>query len=122
MKNEACAYCSRRRKLFKCSMLSAHCAECCTNECGGPKKINHVNEALNMAREMGGASWPSADCTRMALINLAARIASHVGTTYRPGMKKRALTDSILDSCGLLNKREKASMADRIKDAEALIQ
>lgn len=106
MKN--CAYCKRRRKLFKCSMLSAHCMECCMNECGGKKKINHIDEAMQMAREMGAASWPSADCTRRALINLAARIAGHVDTTYLPGMKKRALTDSILDCCGLLNKKEKA--------------
>lgn len=105
MKEGSCSYCCRRRKLFMCSMLSAHCKECCVGECGGQKKVNHIDEAMKLAREMGGASWPSADCTRWALANLAARISEFVGQAYRPGMDRKELSNLILYSCGLKDKK-----------------
>jgi hypothetical protein len=64
-------------------------------------KVNHIDEAMKMAEELGGSSWPSADCTRIALINLAARISEHVGVIYKKGMDKKTITNAILVSCGL---------------------
>lgn len=119
-KLESCAYCQRRRKTYQCAgMLSAHCQDCCVFNCSGKKKISIVDEAFQMARDMGGASWPSADCTRWAMMNLVARLVHHFEKTIDKPVGKKRIVKEILDACGVDRPSRMKILKDSVEKAEA---
>lgn len=65
-------------------------------------RLNLVEEAMDTAKLMGGASWPSADMTRWALERLANHIADRILAMYERKQGGKELRDEILLSCGLL--------------------
>ena len=65
-------------------------------------RLNLVDEAMDTAKLMGGASWPSADMTRWALERLAHHIADRILVMYERRQGGKVLRDEILLSCGLL--------------------
>lgn len=118
-KLETCSYCQKRRKLYRCEgMLSAHCQDCCQSNCSGKKKLNIMDESFTMAREMGGSSWPSADCTRWAMTNLIARLVHHFEQIEKP-MKGKRIAKEILGACGIKKPSSRKVLEDAIQKAEA---
>lgn len=116
---ETCSYCQKRRKLYRCGgMLSAHCQDCCQSNCSGKKKLNIMDDAFMMARAMGGSSWPSADCTRLAMTNLVARLVHHFEQECTKPMSKQRIVKEILGACGI-RKPTRIKIEDAIAKAEA---
>ncbi len=101
-KNAKCSYCGRTRKVYTCGLrLSAHCYECCAENCSGRKRLNLINEAFDMAREVSGASGPSADSTRWAMTHLVGQIAHHLERRCETKLTKRKLISEIYAACGI---------------------
>lgn len=123
-KIESCSYCRKRRQTYRCEgMLSIHCKECCAFNCSGKKNLNLLDESFKWARDMGGASWPSADCTRMAMSHLAAGIASHFEKMLKTKpMKPQMIAKEMLRACGLVKPSPAPSLRKLVKKAEALVQ
>lgn len=120
-KIEACAYCQKHRKTYQCSMLSGHCKDCCVNNCSGKKKPNLIHEAFMFAREMGGSSWPSADCTRWAMNHLIAQLASHFEKSPK-AMSPKKIAKEILSVCGFKAPSKRKSLEDAVQKAEAQLR
>ncbi len=62
---------------------------------------NLIQETMETAELMGGASWPSADATRWALEQLAKKIADRAAAMYDVRKGAMVLRDEILLSCGI---------------------
>ena len=62
---------------------------------------NLVEETMETAKLMGGASWPSADMTRWALEHLAKKVADRAAAMYEVRGGAGCLRDELLLSCGL---------------------
>lgn len=58
-----------------------------------------IDETMETAKLMGGASWPSVEMTRWALEHLAKKIADRAAAEARGGAM--VLRDELLMSCGL---------------------
>lgn len=69
-----------------------------------PKDPTLIDETMQTAKLMGGASWPSADMTRWALEHLAKKIADRAAAMYEHRKGASVLRDEILLSCGLFGK------------------
>lgn len=122
-KIESCSYCQKRRQTYRCEgMLSAHCKECCAFNCSGKKELNLLDESFKWARDMGGSSWPSADCTRMAMSHLVAGIAGHFEKALKRPMTSKTIAQEMLRACGLVKPRTAPSLSGLVKKAEALIK
>jgi hypothetical protein len=123
-KLENCSYCNKQRKLYRCTgMLSSHCQDCCQSNCSGKKKPNIVDEAFAMAREMGGSSWPSADCTKWAMMNLIVRLVHHFEKecAAKPMSPKRVVKE-IMGICGIKPPSKRKILEDAVQKAEAQLR
>lgn len=119
-KVEHCAYCQKARKVYRCGgMLSAHCKDCCAFNCSGKKKVSLVDEAMTMAREMGGASWPSADSTKWAMMNLIARLVHHFEACGEKPMGRKRVIKELLDACGISRPSRRKMLEDAVARGEA---
>jgi hypothetical protein len=123
-KIEPCSYCQKRRKTYRCEgMLTVHCKECCAFNCSGKKVLSLLDASFKWARDMGGASWPSADCTRSAMAHLAAGIASHFEKiAKKKPMNPQMIAKEMLRACGLLKPKRAPSLTVLVKDTEALLK
>jgi hypothetical protein len=107
-KVEGCSYCTRRRKLYKCEIrLSAHCKDCCANNCSGRSRTNLIDESFDMARELSASSWPSADSTRWAMKNLVGRIAQYLEQSCDTKLTKRKMIKEMFFACGIPRAKNK---------------
>lgn len=121
-KMETCAYCQKRRKLYQCpGMLSGHCQDCCPSNCSGKKKPSFMDDAFMMAREMGGSSWPSADCTRWAMNHLIAQLVHHFEKCPKP-MSPKKIAKEILSVCGIKAPSKRKVLEDAVQKAEAQLR
>jgi hypothetical protein len=119
-KMETCSYCQKRRKIYQCSgMLSGHCQDCCQSNCSGKKKPNIMDDAFMMAREMGGSSWPSADCTRWAMTNLMVRLVHHFEKECEKPMSPKRIAKEIMNVCGIKAPSKRKVLEDAVQKAEA---
>ena len=123
-KIETCAYCQRQRKTYQCAgMLSGHCQDCCQSNCSGKKKPNIVDDAFTMAREMGGSSWPSADCTRWAMMNLVVRLVHHFEKEVgEKPMSPKRIVKEIMGICGIKPPSKRKILEDAVQKAEAQLR
>lgn len=107
-KTTKCSYCRRQRKVYTCEIrLSPHCSECCGENCSGRKRLNLIDESFDLAREIGGASWPSADSTKWAMTHLVGQIAHHLERRCETKLTKRKLISEIYAACGIKKERAK---------------
>ena len=103
-----CSYCQRRRKTYSCPLrISGHCSECCATNCSGRKPMNLIDESFDLARELGGSSWPSADSTKWAMTHLVGQIVHHLERRSDTKLTKRKLIAEIYSACGLKRERSK---------------
>lgn len=65
------------------------------------ERPNLVEETMETAKQMGGASWPSADMTRWALERLAKSMADRAAAMYEVRKGAAVLRDELLLSAGL---------------------
>lgn len=60
-----------------------------------------VDETMELARVMAGASWPSVDMTRWAVVTMARKLAARARDLYDERKGPAVLEASLLASCGL---------------------
>lgn len=60
--------------------------------------MNLIDETMETAKRMGGASWPSADMTRWALEHLAKKLADRAAAMYEDRKGSMVLRDELLAS------------------------
>ena len=64
--------------------------------------MNQIDRTFNSARSMAGSGWPSADSTRWALVDLAAKLAERVEVLAKEGFRAGEMKRELLRYTGLL--------------------